>query len=336
MSVGDHSVIEESAQLDQLDRQIASALQVNGRASWRAIARCLEVPERTVVRRGQSLLDSGSVRVSTYLDTTRVGSARPLILVAFTEPGTSLQIASLIAARKDASSVSVLEGTDHLVCMLIPSDDGSRRQLLFRDLPSIDGLRDTTVSTVLRYFRTGYDWTAGELSDEIRNSLLDLPRSDPERTDQVELDREDWSLVEELAIDGRRTIAALSKSLGIAPQTVQRRMNHLFETGAIHIRTEVSPILFGLGVEVLVWIQAAPAEVDPLARSLSTHPAVRFCAATTGQSQLLLNCLFTDENALYEFLTEYLGSHGASRVADVAVVVVALRRGPLVMPIPEV
>jgi DNA-binding Lrp family transcriptional regulator len=336
MSVGEHPVSEDNGPLDDLDRQIASALQINGRASWRAIARCLEVPERTVARRGQLLLDSGSVRVSTYLDTTRVGSARPLIVVAFTEPGRALEIASQIAARRDASSVSVLEGTDHLVCMLIPSDDASRRQLLFRDLASLDGLRDTTVSTVLRYFRTGYDWSAGELSDEVRESLMDLPRSDPGRTDPVELDRDDRRLIEELARDGRRSIAALAKSLGIAPQTVQRRMNHLFETGAIHIRTEASPLLFGLGVEVLVWIQAAPAEVDPLARALSTHPAVRFCAATTGQSQLLLNCLFADENALYEFLTEYLGSHGASRVADVAVVVVALRRGPLVMPIPEI
>ena len=87
-------------------------------------------------------------------------------------------------------------------------------------------------------------------------------------------------------------------------------------------------------MEVLVWIQAAPAEVEPLGRALATHSAVRFCVATTGPSQLLLNCLFEHENALYEFLTGYLGTHGASRVADVAVVVVALRRGPLIMPIP--
>ena len=63
--------------LDPLDRAIAVALQVNGRqASWRAIARCLDTPERTVTRRGQAMLDTGVVKVSTYLDTTRqVGRA---------------------------------------------------------------------------------------------------------------------------------------------------------------------------------------------------------------------------------------------------------------------
>ena len=335
MSMGDKGMTEDIGQFDELDRQIAVALQVNGRASWRLVAKCLEVPERTVARRGQALLDNGIVRVSTYLDTTRVGSARPLILVAFTEPGRSLEIASLIATRPDASSVSVLEGTDHLVSMLIPSDDSSRHRLLFRDIPSIEGLKDTTVSTVLRYFRTGYDWSAREMPSDARQLMMDLPRSDPERTDAVFLDREDWSLINELARDGRESVAALSKSLGLATQTIQRRMNSLFESGAIHIRTEVSPGLFGLSVEVLVWIQTAPDEVEPLGRALARHSAVRFCAATTGPSQLLLNCLFADENALYEFLTDYLGSHGASRVADVALVIIPLRRGPMIMPIPK-
>jgi DNA-binding Lrp family transcriptional regulator len=336
MSSGNSPILDQFDGFDQVDRQIAVALQMNGRASWRAIARCLEVPERTVTRRGQVMLDCGIVRVSTYLDTTRVGKARPLILVVYTQPGRSFEIGLQIAKRADASSVSILEGTGHLVCMLLPSDDQSRHQLLFKDLPSLDGLKDTTIATVLRYFRTGYDWSAAGLPEEARQLLNNLPVSDPKRTDPVVLSSDDEDLIAELAKDGRESITALSKSLGLSTQTVQRRLNNLFEVGAIHIRTEVIPSFFGLNVEVLVWIQVVPAEVDPLGRALATHPAVRFCAATTGPSQILLNCLFPHENALYEFLTDYLGGHHANHVADVAVVVAALRRGPLVMPIPTI
>lgn len=277
------------------------------------------------------MIDSGIVRVSTYLDTTRVGKSRPLILVAYTDPGRSMEIGLQIAERPDASSVSVLEGTDHLVCMLLPANDESRKRLLFHDLPTLEGLRDTTVSTVLRYFRAGYDWSAGGLSDEVRHELLNFPVSDPERTDPVNLDDEDRRLIDELAKDGRESISALAKSIALSPQTVQRRLNRLFEVGAIHIRTEIDPKFFGLTVEVLIWIQVTPGELETLGRTLATHPAVRFCVATTGQSQILLDCLFANENDLYAFLTDYLGIHGASRVADVAVVVAALRRGPLVM-----
>jgi DNA-binding Lrp family transcriptional regulator len=318
--------------LDQLDRQIAVALQVNGRASWRAIARCLDVPERTVTRRGQAMLDSGVVRVSTYLDTTRVGPARPLIVVAHSAPGRSLEIGRQIAERADASSVSVLEGTGQLVCMLLPSDGEARSRLLFKELPSLEGLRDTNVSTVLRYFRAGYDWSAGGLPANARESLHSLPASDPQRTDPVAFSAEDGQLVAELAKDGRSSIASLAEVLGLSTQTVQRRLNNLFEVGAIHIRTEISPKLLGLDVEVLIWIRVPPAQIDSVGRALGTHPSVRFCAATTGPNQLLVDSLFPNENALYQFLTDYLSTQGASEIANVAVVVAALRRGPLVMP----
>ena len=57
---------------DDTDRLVAAALQVNGRASWGEIGRALDLPERTVSRRGQRLLDRGLVRVSTYVDPARV------------------------------------------------------------------------------------------------------------------------------------------------------------------------------------------------------------------------------------------------------------------------
>ena len=49
--------------LDELDRRIVGALQVDGRASWRRIAEVLDAPFSTVNRRGTALLASGAVRV---------------------------------------------------------------------------------------------------------------------------------------------------------------------------------------------------------------------------------------------------------------------------------
>jgi DNA-binding Lrp family transcriptional regulator len=41
--------------LDELDRRIVGALQIDGRASWRRIAEVLGEPERTIARRGSAL-----------------------------------------------------------------------------------------------------------------------------------------------------------------------------------------------------------------------------------------------------------------------------------------
>lgn len=50
--------------LDELDRQIAVALQQDGRASWRAIAETVGSSTATVARRGQHLLSSGVLKVT--------------------------------------------------------------------------------------------------------------------------------------------------------------------------------------------------------------------------------------------------------------------------------
>jgi len=55
------AMIEE---LDQVDRRIIGYLQVDGRAPFRTIAQVLELPDRTVSRRGQELLSGGTIQVT--------------------------------------------------------------------------------------------------------------------------------------------------------------------------------------------------------------------------------------------------------------------------------
>ena len=146
------------------------------------------------------------------------------------------------------------------------------------------------------------------------------------------LSPEDEHLVTELAKDGRASIAFLAHALGLSTQTVQRRLVRLLEVGAIHIRTEINPKLLGLDVEVLVWVKVPPLEIDSV--GVGPWPPTRQCASPRPRpepAQLLTDCLFSDENTLYEFLTSYLGTHGATEIANAAVVVAALRRGPLIL-----
>ena len=50
--------------LSDLERQIIVALQVDGRATWRKIARVIGEPERTVARYGSALLEQGKVKIA--------------------------------------------------------------------------------------------------------------------------------------------------------------------------------------------------------------------------------------------------------------------------------
>lgn len=323
---------EEYRGFDSLDRTVAAALQVNGRASWRSIARCISQPERTVARRGQLLLDAGLVKVSTYLDAVKVGAASPIVITVHTAPGFVRSIAEVIAKRPDASSVSILEGTGEAVSMLIPGCTADRDRLLFEDLPALDGLTGTNASTVLKLFRAGHEWSAQTVTDR---RLLALRVSENDQLEAkgspVELTTDDQRLMGELARNGRASTVSIAEALGLSPATVQRRLTQLLRQGIVHIRTEVPPRFFGLATEALVWMSVPPTEVEQLGRSLSDHPAIRFCAAITGASSLLVDGLFPSTDELFQFLTGHLGSTGEVQVDQVRLVVKAVRRGPLLV-----
>lgn len=318
------------ANVDETDRLVAAALQVNGRASWGEIARVLDLPERTVARRGQALFDRGLVRVSTYVDIARVLHARAILLRIKTRPGQLWNVARALARRPDASSVSILEGSYDMAGMFLPKDEHAIRRLLFEDLPGDDGIESLNATTVLRFYRSGHDWRPGILREDQIASLgtLEAGRADPSDT----ISEGEDEMIQRLLSDGRMSVAQLSRELGISVATTRRRMDSLARRGLMHPRTEVVPQVFGLRLEALVWMRAPMARLDAIGEALARAPEVKFIAATTGTSQLLANILVADEDAFHAFLTgPAIADPVGLEVVESLVVITPLLRGSLVV-----
>lgn len=315
---------------DDTDRLIAAALQVNGRASWGEIARAVDLPERTVARRGQRLLDRGLVRVSTYVDPARVLHARAVLFRIKTEPTELWRVARTLARRPDASSVSVLEGSHDIAGMLLPRDDASIRELLFTDFPRLSGIDSINVTTVLKFFRSGHDWHADVLTEDQVRMLDDFSHLEVDPGDRLTPEEEE--LIAVLLRDGRMPVAQIARALDLNVTTTRRRMESLSSRGLMHPRTEVVPRLFGLGLEALVWLRVPMSRVDQVGSALAAAPEVKFIVATTGTSQLLANVLVADEDAFYHFLTgPVVAEQEGLEVIESLVVITPVLRGSLLV-----
>ncbi|GAA2899678.1 Lrp/AsnC family transcriptional regulator [Streptomyces mexicanus] len=283
--------------VDDLDRRIIAALQIDGRASWRRIARVLGEPERTVARRGLRLLENRLVTV-----TALVPSGDTVVVRLRCRPDATREAALAVARRTDTIFTYVVSGSSDCVAEL-QCPPGRLADLMLEDLPALPGLTEQQVCPVLRYFRTVHEWHPGILTPQEAAQLRRFPTPDDAvGVPEVELDPEERAIVAGLAQDGRRTHEELAALAGVSEATARRRVEALSQAGVVSIRASVEPALLGLPVEALLWLRVRPDALERVGRLAVDSPLVRYAAVVTGEQQLLVHVTQPSKDALLDHL----------------------------------
>ncbi|ATE54569.1 Lrp/AsnC family transcriptional regulator [Actinosynnema pretiosum] len=288
---------------DALDRQLAHALQVDGRAPFSAIAEVLGVSDRTVARRYARLRSTGALRVVGGVDPTALGAVTWFLRVRCA-PAAALPVAEALARRADTSWVSIASGGAEITCAVRAESAADSESLLLARLPRTPRVEGVSAHSVLHAFCGGPDSLIAKLGalDEAQVERL-RPAPAPRRTGVVRLDDGDRRLLAALAEDGRTGVERLAGVTGWSATTVRRRMRELRGHGVLHLDVDVGAALLGGGARTLLWLSVAPARLEEAGTALARHPEIAFAAATTGPANLCATAVCADQRALYRYLT---------------------------------
>ncbi|MGI5192741.1 AsnC family transcriptional regulator [Streptomyces sp. CA-288835] len=315
--------------LDDTDRRIVAALVASPRASWRAIASALGLSERTVVRRAGPLLHDGTVRVTAVRNPRCFPHLIPMALRIRCRPPRIRAVAAALARRPDTIWVDVLGGGDEISTVLFLDGPEACNNLLLRDLPATEAIDSWTSHTLLWVFPVAFGWTGGLLTPAETDSLGCRALTQPPGVPS--LDDTDHALIHALAVDGRATYTDLARHANTTALTARRRVERL--TGhAVRLATEVDLPLLGIHTEALLWISVAPGALERTALALSSHPQIRFTAATTGSANLLAAVAATNLDALYHLLTVSLDGLQDIAAVETTPILMTLKRTGLLRP----
>jgi DNA-binding Lrp family transcriptional regulator len=292
------------SQPDDLDRRIVAALMVDGRASWRRIAGVLEVPERTVTRRGTVLLESGAVGIHALADPHRTGRGDPFVVSFACQPASVWSACAAVARREDTITAYLLSGR-HQCLADIWCPEGRQAQLFLHELGATPGVTSLDVAPVLRYIQTLTTWDPGVLEPAQVEALRvgDRISAWPQFSDPVHLDREDRTILRALVEDGRRTFEELGRLAGVSEQTAARRVEALRSSSLVTLRAVVDPRLLGLPVAALLRLKVPPRRIDDVADQLANSPYVRYAALVMGDHQIIADVRLPSKDALRQLLT---------------------------------
>jgi DNA-binding Lrp family transcriptional regulator len=309
-------------QLDDLDRRIVVALQVNVRASWNQIARALGSSESTIARRANRLLDEGLLKFLVAPEASRANVSESVLLEINCEPGSIRSVAQAFAERAGVRFTAMVTGPFDV---LVEHEIESRQQLnrlLIDELAPMPGVQQITTLSVTKNFKKANEWARhllGAAADE-------LTIATPDRAALPAMDQIDRALIDLLREDARRSSADLATALSISDSMVRRRLEALIASKSVSFSTYIEPHLMGFGLEAFIWLDVDFASMAAVAEQLRALPQVRYLAATAGSSSLVCEVILPDGNALYDFQSTVLGSCEGLRQASISLELQTIKR----------
>jgi DNA-binding Lrp family transcriptional regulator len=323
----------ESVTVDDIDRQLAQCLGVDGRASFSAVAEVLGVSDQTVARRYRRLRSAGVLRV-VGLRYPKSGGYPSWFLRLRCVPGSGEAIAVALARRNDTAWVQLLSGDTEVLCSLRGDGHDGTDSLLAR-LPRSGRIVEVTAYSRLHMFTGGPD-ALGFID------VLPAARVEPLRVTvraachagtRAEPSDLDAALLSALAVDGRTAFADLAVATGWSETTVRRRVEHLRESGALYFDLELDMPTFGFRSAAWLWMWVPPSHLAEVGAALAKFPEVAYAVATTGPANLAACAVCRDAESLYEFLTAKVGPlPGIERVETSPVVRTVKQASPVMLP----
>ena len=309
--------------LDETDRRIAAVLMASPRASWRTVARVLELSERTIVRRATPLLQDGTLRPTAVRNPARFPRIVPMALRIRCRPSRIKAIAAGLARRPDTIWVDILGGGSEISSVLFLDGAQTRNSLLLRDLPATTDVLSWDAYDLMKVFTASLAWSGGLLTTQQFDAMSSYAHNP---VDAPEIQPFDEALIDQLTIDARVGYGELATRLGASASTVRRRLEMLLSAHMVRLACEVDLSLLGIASEALLWIATGPGSLEAAGTVLSRHPQVRFTAATTGAANLLVAVAAEDLTGLYTFLTETVGSLDDVRGLEVTPILNSVKR----------
>jgi DNA-binding Lrp family transcriptional regulator len=321
----------ESAMLDQLDRQVVRALQLDPRAPFSLIAEVLGVSEQTVARRYRKLRGDGYLRVMGLVSPRGLGVTEWLLRIGC-RPGGARRLADALARREDVSWVTLSSGGSEIVCVVRSLSEQQSDELLLQRLPATSQVLSLATHAVLhRFAGREADWAGyvGDLTDAQATRLAAPPPAGPADPDLLQ--PSDAPLLAALALDGRTSYAALAKQAGWTEGRVIRRVEALREAGILYFDVDLATTALGFKASAYLWLIVEPARLATVGEEISRHAEVPFAAAITGSANLVTSVVCRDSEALYEYVTTKISAAAGVRQLEISPVLSRIKQAGSLM-----
>jgi DNA-binding Lrp family transcriptional regulator len=273
---------DDAVQLSDLDRALIRILQLDGRRSFAAMSRELDVPEKTVRRRVNQLLESNVIQITTVADPALLGYAVSALVGLNVDGSRGIKplIESIVELPPVDYAVITTGRYDALVEVLC-RDTAELLTVVHESLLRAPGVRAAEVFPYLQLHYQEPVWDAAQEKGE--NDPTDV---------RTALDATDREIVAELNSDGRLPFALVGDKLGMSESQIRKRVTRMLSGRVIRITAIANPR--SLGFDTVVWVGIrcrAGHSIQALAETLTKISSTTYVVACAGRFDLFVEAV---------------------------------------------
>ncbi len=109
-------------------------------------------------------------------------------------------------------------------------------------------------------------------------------------------------LIEELQQDGRRSYAALAKTVGLSEAAVRQRVQRMVDSGLMQVVAVTDPLQVGFSRQAMVAVRTR-GDARTVADALAGFDEVDYVVITAGSVDLLVEAVCEDDDQLLDTVT---------------------------------
>jgi Lrp/AsnC family transcriptional regulator for asnA, asnC and gidA len=129
----------------------------------------------------------------------------------------------------------------------------------------------------------------------------------PRPNNGVVLDEIAKRIIEELQADGRRSYAAIAKTVGLSEAAVRQRIQRLLDAGVMQIVAVTNPLTLGFRRQAMIGVRA-DGDLREVADALGALDEVDYVVVTAGSFDILIELVTEDDDHLLRVLNEQIRS----------------------------
>ena len=271
---------------NKTDLKLIAELQKDGGVSYSDLGDRLGITPRTVAKRVEGLIESKLITIRAQPNPYKLNLSASAVIAIKADPTKIDQVCELLSGHFHVNLVQTVFGRMDIMIIVYFSKWDSLHHFIRNELYTIDGITHAEFYFVEKVFKRYKRFFEEE---SFSNNGLKLKETD-------------WTLIEELAKDGRTNPVVLADKLGIHITTVYRRISALVKGNIIKISGIPNPSRLGYSANAYIILDVDPKEVENTCSSLYSHPEVHFIMTLNNRSGMIV-CVHTkNTEMLYEFL----------------------------------